>query len=509
MDPDLVLPAGMYDVGAERAVLGACLKGGRDLIEDIRTQLPPDAFYTAQNVTVWRAVTSLMDDGVEVDVLSVPQRIMQHGGFSKDDPGLHVYVDNLHEYSFSFRDIAQHVKTIVEYARVRRFHAAGLRMTQLAASAGERLQSGLLDTLENLVSGVREDIDDLGERPNALPSLRASLLDSKQLDHIPPLTPIIDNTIMRNTLAWVIGAPSAGKSLVALDMAGAVGTGGVWQGQRAHEADVLYVVGEGAPGMLPRVRAWEGSAGHLMDNVYFLPIAVQVALPSEWKALVDLAAEMLPGLIIIDTQAMSTVGMDENSPLDMGRYVNACQMLRIASGACVMSVHHLGRFGEHMRGHSSLDGVAQTIIRVADEDGRYTVVCEKQKDGEKFPELTLRLAQSGSSVVLTETTDEEEDAHEEDAVQSRAMRKTLKDWWTTYGNEWVSASKLVSTDVLPKSTRTFERSRWALRNAGILEQEGKARSVQYRLSGAALVAQGIIRERERVARETDGGDDDA
>lgn len=56
-------------------------------------------------------------------------------------------------------------------------------------------------------------------QPNREDQLRAALLDSAGLDSLPEPEPLIDGWLYRDTLAWLHGKPSNGKSLLALDWA--------------------------------------------------------------------------------------------------------------------------------------------------------------------------------------------------------------------------------------------------------------------------------------------------
>jgi AAA domain len=244
--------------------------------------------------------------------------------------------------------------------------------------------------------GPPPDEGELGFRD----TIRDALIDSAGLDAIPEPEPLVDGVLNRDSLAWIQGKRSNAKSLVALDIAGCVGTGHHWQGRAVHQGKVLFIAAEGVSGMRRRVRAWEKSYGRSIDNVTFLPMPVQANL-DQWGHLVELAHEEFAfDLIVIDTQARVTVGMEENAAKDMGVFVDKLEWLRRATGACILVIHHMGRNGEHMRGSTALEGAATTIVQVVKDDVEVTVSCEKQKDGEEFADIHLKLVPVGDSVVL-------------------------------------------------------------------------------------------------------------
>jgi hypothetical protein len=123
-----------------------------------------------------------------------------------------------------------------------------------------------------------------------------------------------------------------------------------------------------------------------------LPEAVQI-MGAGWPVLIEAAREINPVMVIIDTQAQSTLGVKENDNGEMGQMIARLGALRDATGACIWTVHHIGRNGEDARGASALDGAQDTELRVERVGGskaltaRLTV--DKQKDGPDTAEIDL------------------------------------------------------------------------------------------------------------------------
>ncbi|MFI9063244.1 AAA family ATPase [Streptomyces sp. NPDC053429] len=218
-------------------------------------------------------------------------------------------------------------------------------------------------------------------------AMASELLDTDGLDKITPLEPLLGDLLHRNTLARGIGPSGTFKTFVMLDMCGHIGTGIPWHGQYVRQGLVVYLVAEGAEGMRKRVRAWEQHHGVRMDNVRFLPRPIQ-AMDPEWEVLTEVMRRMEPVLIVVDTQARVTVGIEENSNTEMGRVVARLDRLRAVTGACVTLVHHTGHQGEHGRGASAVKGALHSelmISRKGDRLSNYvlTVKSGKQKDEEE------------------------------------------------------------------------------------------------------------------------------
>lgn len=228
-------------------------------------------------------------------------------------------------------------------------------------------------------------------------AMLAQLLDVEALRAIAPPQPLINGVLDLDTTAWLIGESGSYKSFVGLDFAAHVGLGRPWRGHDVHQGDVLYVVAEGARGMRLRVDAWEREHGP-MKGVRFLPMPVQANGP-HWPVLVEVCRRVAPSLVIIDTQARVTLGLDENSNSDMSTYVERVDEIRRATGACVLTVHHLGRNGKNARGASALDGAQDAELRV-ERTAALTIklIMDKQKDQAEAEPITMRLRVSGAGI---------------------------------------------------------------------------------------------------------------
>lgn len=218
----------------------------------------------------------------------------------------------------------------------------------------------------------------------AVERMLGQLLDTDGLDGIPPLEPLVGDLLALNTIARAVGPSGTFKSFVLLDMAGHVGIGMKWHGQYVKQGLVVYLVAEGEQGIRKRVRAWEQHHGMRMDNVRFLPKPVQTMSP-EWDVLIEVLRRLKPVLVIVDTQARVTLGVEENSNTEMGRIVDRFDQMRITTGACIAIVHHTGHVGEHGRGASAVKGALQSELHISRKGDKIpntilTIKSGKQKD---------------------------------------------------------------------------------------------------------------------------------
>jgi hypothetical protein len=237
--------------------------------------------------------------------------------------------------------------------------------------------------------------------PDQLAVLRSKLLDSPGLDTIPAPEPIISGLLYAGTLAWFTGKRSSGKSFVVLDWAGHIARGLDWHGRPVKQGPVLFIAAEGAAGLRQRVRAWEDRHGR-MDGVVFLPRAIRLPVAADRVA--ELAAELGAILVVIDTQARCTIGWDENSSKDMGHLVESLDTIRELSGACVLTIHHEAVASTaRPRGHSSVDGAADSVLRIEKDGDLLTLTNPKQKNVPEDRPVQLALLPHLDSAVVSLT----------------------------------------------------------------------------------------------------------
>lgn len=199
------------------------------------------------------------------------------------------------------------------------------------------------------------------------------LLSSMQLDELPEAEPLVENFLVKESVVRLYGPPKTYKSFVMLDLAACVGAGMPWCGNKTVQSKVLYVVAEGVRGIKRRVRAWEAHNKRAMTGVYFYDRAVQLGDRKDVSRLIATAKRGGFEFIILDTQARCTVGLEENSPTDMGLVVATLDVLKEVTGACVALVHHSGVAGGRARGSTAILGAVDAEFEVEAEKDTMTV----------------------------------------------------------------------------------------------------------------------------------------
>lgn len=221
---------------------------------------------------------------------------------------------------------------------------------------------------------------------------------------------IVADTIQDRALTAIIGPSGAGKSFVALDMLCSIVTGQRWQGRDTLHRKVLYVAGEGVAGAIQRVKAWVQTYGHeaeIRSSLYVIPSAV--ALHDwgvhQWRTLRDEIRSREVGLVVLDTWARVTAGMEENSSKEVGHVIKHLDRMRDRTGAGMMVVHHTTRGTTHGRGSTALLGAldSELLVTPGKAEGTIEVAVSKQKNAQAWEkEMVFSLATVGDSAVLAD-----------------------------------------------------------------------------------------------------------
>lgn len=351
---------------------------------------------------------------------------------------------------------------------------------------------GTLAKLEALVA--RTELWNIGDVvPPPLGAPRFKMLSVAELESLPPMEWLVGEegagVLPATALLSLFGAPGAGKSFLAADLACTIASRRVdlvplWFGNAVQKrGPVLYVAAEGGRGFRHRVIAWR-SFHNVPDQDLWLKFILEPANlhgPDDVSHILR-AADALgqqyqeaPCLIVFDTLARCMVGGDENSAQDVGLVIDRAERIKRETGASVKLVHHTRKDGDVERGSGALRGGVDTLcLAREDEDGGRILSCEKQKDADPFDPITFYLRPVGDSCVVSEHAPATR-AHALTANQ-RAALKTLSDLFhkgaTT--TEWRGGSGLAE--------RTFYRVRAWLVSQGYVSETDRGNAVRYAIA---------------------------
>jgi hypothetical protein len=280
---------------------------------------------------------------------------------------------------------------------------------------------------------------------DAVAALLAEMKSPADMVAAKPPPYLIHTMLTMDSIAWIIGAPGSKKSFVALDMAACVVTGRPWQGMKVRQGRVVIIAAEGAGGLGLRLRAWQDRYGDIGEGMFVLPRPVQSADRASWAVLVEACRRIGPALVIADTQARVTVGLEENSASEINVYIDAVDAIRQATGGCVLSIHHTGRAGGDARGSSAIDGAQGTELKTVVDGMTGVLKTEKQKDMAEREDVPLRFESVSlgvddendplSSLVLLPPADA--------FTAASGAVDTLEDWEALHGKVQVQIFKVL------------------------------------------------------------------
>lgn len=227
-------------------------------------------------------------------------------------------------------------------------------------------------------------------------TLRSRLLTVSELATLPPTRPLVDGLLYEGTLAQISGAPGSFKSFVALSLAFSVALGEPFEEHPVPtRGPVVYVAAEGASGLRARILArcqLGGINPAVLDgSLYLLPLPVQLGRQVDITEALDMVHDLGAKLLVLDTRARCTLGLEENSATEQGLAIHAAERIIDATGATVLVVHHAGRSGTAGRGSTAWDGAVWSDLRISSEGLGVTVTCAKHKDVQDGCEHQYRL----------------------------------------------------------------------------------------------------------------------
>jgi len=329
------------------------------------------------------------------------------------------------------------------------------------------------------------------------PELR--VLNLAQIKALPPAEPMVDKLLYRGTLVQISGNPGSFKSFVALSLSLAVASDlDSWESYpvRVH-GPVIYVAAEGANGMAARAEAWcqDQKIDSSTLKIVFVPEPVQLGNWQQYTPLLELAKKIRAALVVFDTRARCTTGMEENSATEQGPAIEVCERIRTETGCTVLVVHHSSRGGTAGRGSNAWDGAVWSDLRLTREAGSMTVTlhCEKHKDVADGCDHQFRM------LPITVSEDRMPGATEE----SRNTLKTVQNDDRTTPDEWTEKKRQILDIVRTNAGRTG-LTRAEIRDMAAEKGIGRTMAYDYMnqlISGGFLNDIGSAKREKLVATE--------
>ena len=215
-------------------------------------------------------------------------------------------------------------------------------------------------------------------RPEAQqPAADTRLLSFVQASHLPNWEPpqeLVEGMLIEGGMTVVYGDSNTGKSFLVLDMVAHITLGRPWFGKRVKRKAVVYLAAESPRSIMDRARAFEEHLGAKLDDLFIVNCPIDLHDPNGDTAAVVDTIEAIErdfnvsiGCVVADTLARVMGGGDENKAIDMGTVVKHIDLIRAATQAQFVVIHHTGKdSAKGARGSSSLRAATDTEIEVSD-----------------------------------------------------------------------------------------------------------------------------------------------
>jgi hypothetical protein len=215
---------------------------------------------------------------------------------------------------------------------------------------------------------------------------------------------LIEGILPQQAFAMLVGPYENAKSFAALAMGMCITNGVDFYDRPVQRGLCAFVLGEGLNDFPDRIEAFRRHYDLPPQQPFMIFEAPTMFMD---RAAVDLliadiqegAKELgLPvALVVIDTVARATPGVDENAAGPMGVFVSHCDRVKTTLGCTLLAVHHTGKDAtKGARGSTALPAAADTIIgasrnAVKGKHDILTISIEKQKGAAKSPDMLFDL----------------------------------------------------------------------------------------------------------------------
>jgi hypothetical protein len=210
---------------------------------------------------------------------------------------------------------------------------------------------------------------------------------------------LIDELFPTAGLALVYGAPKSGKSFWTFDAMMHVALSWEYRERAVQSGPVVYCAFEGAHGYHKRGEAFRRH--HCLTDerppMFVVPgradlIKDHAALIADMRGqLADAGIAHPPRAVVLDTLNKSLIG-SESKDVDMANYIAAAESIQKAFNCLVVIVHHHGIEESRPRGHTSLRGAIDVMIKITrDVQNNIIAVVEEMRDGPEGAQIASRL----------------------------------------------------------------------------------------------------------------------
>lgn len=340
---------------------------------------------------------------------------------------------------------------------------------------------------------LSKEIDRKGQRE--LPPF----LEFRDLKSLPPTEWLIYGAIPNKGTNFAYGPSGEGKTFVAVGIAASVASDSVpWMGRITRHGHVIYIAAEDVDEVAQRFIAWS-IYHHIEDlprlHIFPAPLQLVEDTPKLIETIEQTYGDIDISLIVVDTLAMCSMEIEENSKKDFDKVIKSLESLWRTFKCSVLAVHHTGRSGDKARGTSSMDGASYSMMLVKKVSGSIKIHCDKMRRGKAYEDFTLdwvtvelpgRFDEMGkpitTGVLISPPQQTQPAATKADVTKLAKLQEDILRNIVALGNINISRVELVKAcDVEESDKKTFIRAVSALVHDGVITMTKQRQRTSYSL----------------------------
>ncbi|MEY2965990.1 MAG: hypothetical protein RLY50_40, partial [Actinomycetota bacterium] len=133
------------------------------------------------------------------------------------------------------------------------------------------------------------------------------------------------------------------------------------------------------------------------------PFVPRLNRPGDPEQFLATAEKIGPSLIVVDTFARAMAGADENSAMEVGRFIDMMDQARQLTGCSTLILHHPAKNGMGYRGSGAIAGAADLLVSLTEDEnvpGSLTLKYDDVKDFEAPNPKHFQLRRHADSAVI-------------------------------------------------------------------------------------------------------------
>jgi DNA-binding transcriptional ArsR family regulator/phage tail protein X len=259
---------------------------------------------------------------------------------------------------------------------------------------------GVLESCTEDIAALRREAEIADETP------LFRLLTPAELDESRDVPYLIEDLIAPGDLVIIWGDAKAGKTFVTLDLLASMALGKPFIGKPTNRpVKVVYATAEGRRGIKHRIRGLTKQHGVTLEELNDrLRICLDLPNLHTGEGVEAFFAECRAfgaDVVVLDTFARASLGMDENAAKDMNPALAALDPY-LKEGMTVILPHHANKAGD-LRGSTGMHGAGDLFLQVKrTNDGRRSLVFHMAKDTTEFPEAYFKIVPAPGADSLKE-----------------------------------------------------------------------------------------------------------